>query len=219
MEEEVKRRIAVPYMENKAIMVFGDFVHPSKIVELHIFKSQVPYERLILPNGKPANEQEDHFYVLKCLSLRKVNGVGACTFDFITSPPQAKEESKKMSIRLMESAGFLGLDDNWSLATCALQLQEVAVTLVAKRKKIRLDKTNVERVLNQKIQTLSFNDQYQAFSTQVNALSGSRMPILTTHLRRMRAKVLHEGYNPNPEETEAIASFTIGLLEKLKHIT
>ena len=132
------------------------------------------------------------------------------TRKFITSPP---------TLGLMESASFLGLDTNWSLATCALQLQEVAVTLVAKRKNIKLDKANVERLLNKKIKDLSFNDQYEAFSKQVRDLFNVEMPILTTHLRKMRAKVLHEGYNPKPEETDSITGFTIGLLRKLKDIS
>lgn len=121
-------------------------------------------------------------------------------------------------IDLMKSATFLGLDTNWFLATCALQLQEVAVTLVAKRKNIKLDKANVERLLKKKIESLSFNDRYKAFSRQVKASFDIELPILTTHLRKMRTKVLHEGYNPKPEETESIVSFTIGLLRKLNNI-
>lgn len=119
----------------------------------------------------------------------------------------------------MESASFLGLDTNWSVATCALQLQEVAVTLVAKKKEIKLDKANVERVLNKRIETLSFGYQYKAFSKLVKVTFGIEMPILTTHLRKMRTKVLHEGYNPKPEETDSIVRFTIGLLQKLNNIS
>jgi len=125
---------------------------------------------------------------------------------------------EKETASLMESASFLGLDFNWSLATCALQLQEVAITLVAKRKNILLDKANVERTLNKRIQRLTFNDQYEAFSVQVKKSFEVEMPILAQHLRKMRAKVLHEGYNPKPEETESIVGFTIGLLQKLEGI-
>ena len=150
-------------------------------------------------------------YVLECFGLRKVKGVGACTYDFITSSPEEKKE-----LGLIESASFLELDINWSQATCALQLQEVAVTLVAEKKKIKLDKTNVERILNKKITgELSFNDRYRAFSKQVKTSFKIDMPRLTTHLRKMRTEVLHQGYNPTPEETESITSFTIGLLKKL----
>lgn len=122
------------------------------------------------------------------------------------------------SISLMKSANFLDLDVNWSLATCALQLQEVAIKLVAEKLNIKLDKANVEKLLNKKLQELSFNLQYEAFSKYVKDSLKSEMPILTTHLRKMRVKVLHEGYNPKPEETEVIVSYTIGLLERLKKI-
>jgi hypothetical protein len=130
-----------------------------------------------------------------------------------------KEKPSEPTIDLMDSASFLGLNSNWSLATCALQLQEVAVPLLAKRKNIRLDKTSVEALLNKKVQVLSFNDQYEAFSEQVKTSFNVEMPILTTHLRKMRTKVLHEGYNPKPEETESIVNFTIGLLQRLRGIS
>jgi len=127
--------------------------------------------------------------------------------------------SKNMFASLIEPADFLGFDTNWSLATCALQLQEVAVTLVAKKKNIILDKPHVEKVLGKKIKDdISFNDRYEAFTKQLKDLFNVDMPILTTHLRKMRMKVLHEGYNPKPEETESIVNFTIGLLQRLKGI-
>lgn len=137
---------------------------------------------------------------------------------FIKSPPK-KERINELTIGLMKSVAFLGLDIDWSLATSALQLQEVAVILVAKRKKIELNKANVERVLNKKIDSLSFSRQYEAFSRQVGISFGIEMPILATHLRKMRTKVLHEGYNPKPEETDSIVGFTIGLLQKLDAVS
>lgn len=130
-----------------------------------------------------------------------------------------EEQPSEPTADLMESASFLGLDANWSSATCALQLQEVAVTLVARRKNIKLDKANVEKLLSKRIGVFSFSDQYEAFCKQVKTRFNIEMPILTTHLRRMRVKVLHEGYNPKPEETEFIVGFTIGLLQKLNSIS
>ena len=206
-------------MENKPILIYGRFLHPSQIEEIHIFKSIKQYQELILPNGKSIVDENDGNYILKCLGFKKVKGIGVCTNDFITSPPQEKEKPTEPIISLMRSASFLGLDTNWSMATCALQLQEVTMTLVAKRTKIKLDKANVERVLNKKIESLSFNDQYEAFSRLVKVKFDIEMPILTTHLRKMRAKVLHEGYNPKPEETGSIVNFTIGLLQKLEDIS
>jgi len=129
------------------------------------------------------------------------------------------EKLSEPTINLMKSATFLGLDTNWSLATCALQLQEVGVTLVAKRKNIKLDKAGIERLLKKKIEKVSFNNQYEAFRRQVKISYGIKMPLLTQHLRKMRTKVLHEGYNPEPEETKSIVSFTVGLLQKLNDIS
>jgi hypothetical protein len=124
-----------------------------------------------------------------------------------------------IGIDLMDSASFLGLDVNWFRATCALQLQEVAVTLMAERKNIKLDKANVEKILQKKIEEreLSFNEKYDAFSKQVKSFNVA-MPKLTIDLRNMRTEVLHKGYNPKTEETEAIVSFTIELLKTLEDI-
>lgn len=122
------------------------------------------------------------------------------------------------STGLLSSAGFLGLDVNWFRATCALQLQEVAMTIVAKRKKIELDKRNVEKILKRKVEMPSFSYQYKAFSKVLKTRFGVDMPILVPDLRKMRVKVLHEGYNPKPEETDSIIVFTIGLLQKLSNV-
>jgi hypothetical protein len=216
--EQVTRAFSTPYMQNKPIMVGGEFTHPFEIDTIDVFESVKPFDELILSNGKSpldARTGEENAFVHRCFCEHRMKEyVRWCTLDFITAPPEEEKE-----LRLMESASFLGLDTNWSLATCALQLQEVAVTLVAEKKKIRLDKANVEKVLNKKIESISFNDQYEAFTKMIKVSSNIEMPILTTHLRKMRVKVLHEGYNPKPEETKSIISFSIGLLEKLNEIS
>jgi len=130
-----------------------------------------------------------------------------------------KEIKAEPTLSLMQCGSFLGLDTNWSLATCALQLQEVAVILVAKAKKIELNKVNVEKLLNKKIKgDFFFNDQYEAFSNEIKRLYSIDMPILTSQFRKMRVAVLHEGYNPQPEEKDSIVSFTIGLMKKLEDV-
>ena len=214
----VKETIATPFQKNKAFMFGGRVLHVSDIILIYIYMSEKPVKELVLPNGKSPLDETNNFYILRCFNRSWVKGIRGCTRKFIASPPQEKKEVKTL-IGLMECASFMGLDDNWSSATCALQLQEVAVTLVAKRKKIKLDKANVERLLNKKVEDLSFNDRYKAFSRQVKASFDVEMPILTTHLRKMRTKVLHEGYNPKPEETDSIVGFTIGLLKKLEDIS
>jgi hypothetical protein len=145
------------------------------------------------------SDAKDRFFEEVILKVRKIE------------PPEPTAD-------LMESASFLGLDTNWSVATCTLQLQEVAVILVAKKKCIELDKPNVERILGKKIKDFCFNDQYEAFSAELKRMFSIEMPILTMHLRKMRVKVLHEGYNPEPEEKDSLVSFTIGLLRKLEDI-
>lgn len=128
------------------------------------------------------------------------------------------EQTAEPTASVVESASFLGLNTNWSVAVCALQLQEVGVTLVAKKLKIDLEKPNVEKILSTKIESkdFSFNQQYEAFRAEIKRLFNVDMPFLTTQFRRMRVKVLHEGYNPEPEEKDALVSFTIGLLRKLE---
>jgi hypothetical protein len=133
--------------------------------------------------------------------------------------PLNSEQKAEPTAKVMEYASFLGLDTNWSVAVCALQLQEVAVTLVAEKLKIDLGKTNVEQILKAKIaKDFSFNHQYEAFRIEVKRQFDVDMPFLTTQFRRMRVKVLHEGYNPEPEEKDSLTSFTIGLLKKLDSI-
>jgi hypothetical protein len=121
---------------------------------------------------------------------------------------------------LMKSATFLGLSADWSVAVSALQLQEVAITIVAKKTGIGLEKKDVERILKTQIQSeeVSFNNQYEAFGKEVKRLFGVDMPILLPQLRKMRVNVLHQGYNPEPEEKDSLVSFTIGLLKKLEDI-
>lgn len=128
--------------------------------------------------------------------------------------------SEESTLNLMNSASFLGLDTNWSVATCALQLQEVSIKLAAKKIGIDLSKTSVEKILNSKFEMkdFGFNQEYEAFGKEVKRLFNVDMPFLTNPFRKMRVKVLHEGYNPQPEEKEPIVSFTLGLMKKLEDV-
>jgi CRISPR/Cas system-associated exonuclease Cas4 (RecB family) len=121
---------------------------------------------------------------------------------------------------LVKSAEYLGLNQNWFSATVALQLQEVSIKLVAEKAGIDLDRTNVEKILDTKIEPkkFGFSSQYKAFGKEVSRLFNTDMPFLTTQFRRMRVKVLHEGYNPQPEERESIVSFTLGLMKRLEDV-
>jgi len=113
--------------------------------------------------------------------------------------------------------GFLGLNSNWVSSVVALQLQEVSVIITSKKLGIDLNKETVAKILGKKFskdETLSFNQRYEAFSEEMKRRN-INMPKLTSDLRKMRQRVLHEGYNPTPEETKAILQFTAGLLDKL----
>ena len=114
---------------------------------------------------------------------------------------------------------FLGINDNWMVCTCALQLQEVAVTIVAKKVGIKLDKKNVTKIVKDSLPSdTAFKKKYEAFSTEVKSKYDIELPRLITSLRDIRRDVLHRGYNPDDAEKESIVIFTKDLLEKLKTV-
>ena len=137
-------------------------------------------------------------------------------------PPSPLREVKPLTIAdLIGSVQFLGLDNNWFTATCALQLQEVAIVLSSEKKGIMLDKANVERILGLERPIegeLPFSQRYEAFSKEVKRLFHLDMPEMLIDMRTVRYKVLHQGKNPTPEEVDSIVTFTIGLLKKLNSL-
>jgi Zn-finger nucleic acid-binding protein len=176
----------------------------SRLDELFEAMNSMARERVTNVSWVKENlsDTKDKFFKEVILSVRKIES------------PEPTED-------LMDSASFLGLDTNWSVAVCALQLQEVAITLVAEKTGISLDRKDVEKILKTQIQSkdFSFNHQYEAFGNEVKRMFDVDMPILVPQLRRMRVNVLHEGYNPEPEEKDSLVSFTIGLLKKLNSIS
>lgn len=195
-------KIGEQYREKRKLLFGGEWVEPLNIEEILIRKTK-----------SHSKEYADLFErgVARIFKLGYGTNV---TRQFIISPPSPPTEASD----LVKAAEFLGLDTNWSLATTALQLQEVAIVIIAKKKGIKLDKPNVERILNRQVGTLSFNEKYEAFSKTLKTLYNIEMPILTAHLRKMRTNVLHKGYNPKPEETASIIIFTTGLLKRLNQI-
>lgn len=130
----------------------------------------------------------------------------------------------KTFLELIKKAQNLNLDINWIISAISLQLQEIAILKCASSNNIKLDKNNVEQVLGRKIKEetkkyLSFGDQYDLLSYKIEQERQVKMPKLTKDLRKMRVRVLHEGYNPVPEVTDGIAKFSLGFLDKLKEIT
>jgi len=130
-------------------------------------------------------------------------------------------ESKSIDsfFNLLKSSEFLELNSNWALSTVALQLQEVSIIIVSKKLGIKLDKTNVERILGKQIgEELTFSIRYEAFSKKIKRLKGTDMPILATDLRKSRTQILHEGKNPTSEDAETIVQFTIDFLGKMRNL-
>jgi hypothetical protein len=127
-------------------------------------------------------------------------------------------------LELMKKAQNLNLDINWVISAISLQLQEIAILKCASSNNIKLNKNNVKRVLGRELKEetkeyLPFADKYDLLAVEIEQKKKVKMPKLTVDLRRMRTRVLHKGYNPVPEETEGIAKFSFGFLDKLKEIT
>jgi uncharacterized protein (TIGR02391 family) len=75
-------------MENRPFLFLGSIVRPSDILQIEIFVSQVNFEQLKLPNGKPPNEEDDLNYILASFRRHTTRGVSIITEDFITSLPE-----------------------------------------------------------------------------------------------------------------------------------
>ena len=131
----------------------------------------------------------------------------------------AKEIDKTES-NMAPYCSFLGISQNWMTSTYALQLQEVSITMVAKKKGIALDRENVEKILNKEIKEkdFSFSHQYEAFANEAKRLYDIDIPFMAIWLRKMRQAVLHEGHNPTEQEKDLAISATVCLLKELKKV-
>lgn len=115
-------------------------------------------------------------------------------------PDQLLKEGTSLIIDdLINSAKFLGLDANWFLATCALQLQETMVERLAKEQGISLKRDNLKKILERDVESKSsdyipFKEKYLGFSKKMKTY-GITMPNLTLALRKPRSDILHGGYN------------------------
>lgn len=121
-------------------------------------------------------------------------------------------------IELAESCEFLGLGFEWILSTTALQLQEVAMTLVAKQLGIELDKSSVSKILRKQFEKdVPFKDKYSAFCKEIKRSKDVTLSILPSDLRGMRTRILHKGFSPPTNETKLITDFTCSFLKDLHH--
>lgn len=120
--------------------------------------------------------------------------------------------------RLGESCEFLGLGFEWILSTTALQLQEVAMTIVAEKLGIELDKKSVSKILGKQFEKdVPFKDKYSAFCKEIKRSKDVTLSILPSDLRGMRTRILHKGISPPTNETKLITDFTCSFLKDLHH--
>src|SRR5208283_3099689 len=110
---------------------------------------------------------------------------------FITKAPATYQtEIQRLASEMLQNCKNLSLDDNWVLASLALQLQEVALVFYSKKLGIDLKKQNVEKILGKKIEAdfLPFNLMYDALSKEVERLSKVQMPIMAKSFREIRTE-------------------------------
>ena len=123
-------------------------------------------------------------------------------------------------LKLADDCEFLGLDFNWMLSTIALQLQEVAITLVATKLGIRLDQSHVSEILGKPIEKeLSFKNRYLAFCSEIKRIKNVTLSILPSDFREIRRRVLHEGKPPQASEAKLLIEFTRSFLKDLHQVT
>ncbi len=186
----------------------------SEITERAVDSSLTPMDLRILRMLYLIQEKE--FTHLQVQRHFKMKVIPKFLREHKVKPRTINDAFREMKI----SARHFKLNNDWFSITCALQLQEVVVTLVATEKRIKLDRKTVERVLNKKLKSgyVPFGDKYDAFDKIIEEKYGIIMPQLTKTLRTVRTDVLHRGKTPQPEEVESIIVFTKGLLDKLKAI-
>lgn len=97
LQEDLKKIVVSPYMNNKSFLFVGRRVHPSSIDILNIYESEKRAEEYVLPNGKSVFDDDvNNTYISKCFSRQKVEGIQVCTYDFITS---LEEEARKTPVK------------------------------------------------------------------------------------------------------------------------
>jgi predicted nucleotide-binding protein len=94
----VREKYASHYMKGRPFHFGGCTVKSSEITSILVFRSSVPFDQLILPNGKtPLDEPINEDYTARAFAQTKVNNVGDVTEEFITSAPEIEEETAKTS--------------------------------------------------------------------------------------------------------------------------
>jgi hypothetical protein len=200
-------------MKNEEDILVGDeLIHHDNVKSINVFKTEKNFTELLhLFNG------DNEVVRIAIFDGKIAENVTSQYFDY----PIMQDKKHYAIDDLEKSVQPLGLDRNWFVATYALQLQEVIITIIAEKLGIILDKANVERILksgNSIEGDVPFKLRYRAFSKEVKKLHNLDMPIMYEDMRTTRWKVLHLGQNPTSADVDAIVAFTIGLFEKLSKV-
>lgn len=209
LSEEDIRGIREAQKKDITFELYGEHIVSSRIIAINVYRTDKSIKEL-----STCYDGQTELVRKNILDGKIGENVTGLFF-----PPSPLHEDKPLTINdLLGSVQSFGLDNNWFTATCALQLQEVVIVLLAEKKGIMLDKASVEKILELKRPIegeLPFSQRYEAFSKEVKRLFHVDMPEMLMDMRKVRRKVLHEGKNPTPEEVDSIVTFTIGLLKKL----
>ena len=211
LSENEVRGIKDAKERNQSLFVKQTQLEPKNVVSVTVYRT----EKSTLEYSAPSDMQQSE------VERNIIDGKIGKNVTKSFFPLSIIHEERHSTIEdLVMAAEFLGLDENWFVATCALQLQEAMIARLAEKHKISLDKENIKRILNKKEVKISsdfvpFGEKYRAFSKEASRLWDIQMPKLTLEFRNSRNDVLHNGYNPTREESSFFADYTADSLKRL----
>lgn len=209
--EEVEE-IKIAKEENRSFQVRQKRFDPESLISVNVYRTKKSTKEYSAESDMRISEVEE----------RIVNGrIGKdVTSQFF--PLSVIAEGTQRIDDLMNAAEFLGLDENWFVATCSLQLQEIMIVKLAEKKGVVLDKGRIKEILNKTDEELfessdyiPFRERYKAFSKEAKHLWGIDMPAMPLAFREMRSQVLHNGCNPTVEDTNFLVDYTTEMLRRL----
>jgi hypothetical protein len=188
-EEEVKE-IKKGKEENRPFWVHDTEFEPKQLVSIDVYRTQKSVMEYSAESNMRISEVKSGI----------INGRIGKNVTKRFFPLSVIDEGAQSKIDdLINAAKFLELDENWFISTCALQLQEVMIEKLAKKREIAFDKENLKRILGREVKVPSdfvpFSEKYKAFSKEIKRLDNIDMPKLPLDFRNTRTEVLHYGYN------------------------
>ncbi len=139
--EKVEKDIVQPMKDGKAFFAGDAVVYPELIEKFGIYRTEKTLEQIIIDRTRPQSTANlyfsPHIALMDLTTELELRKLGQCvTSDFLRtlSNKEMNEESSNTQPDIAKLSSFLGIDKNWMTSTNALQLQEVAVVLVARKK-------------------------------------------------------------------------------------